>query len=96
MYNVLFGIILFKSRLKEEHMTEIVLYKRVGKNVKKYRMLYCINKSKLTQEGLAKKIGCCSSLIGALESSKISQGVSLYNLYNISKVLGVPIEKFLE
>jgi len=73
-------------------ITEKTLYKRIGKNIKKYRNL---NNKKLTQKELAKKVGVCTSLIGSLESNKINQGISVYNLYKISKVLEIPIENLL-
>ena len=68
---------------------------KVGKNIKKYRLLYNANIGPLTQKDLAECIGVSTSLIGGLESDKI-QGVSIYNLYQISKVLKVPIDKFFE
>ena len=78
-------------------MNSVELKKVVGKNVRKYRLLYnAYNKEKLTQKGLASKIGAKTPLIGALESENNNMGVSIYNLYMISKVLNVPIEKFFE
>jgi len=74
-------------------MTEQVLYKIIGQNIKKYRSL---NNKKLTQKELAKKVGVCTSLIGSLESNKINQGISIYNLYKISKELNVKIDDFLK
>ena len=74
-------------------MTEQEIYKRIGKNIKKYRNL---NNKKLTQKELAKKVGVCTSLIGSLESNKINQGISIYNLYKISKELNVKIDDFLK
>ena len=77
-------------------MTETILNKKIGKNIKKYRFLHNINNSKLTQKDLASRIGVSTSLIGSLESNKVSQGISIYNLYKISKVLNVSINKLLE
>ena len=74
-------------------MTEQEIYKTIGKNIKKYRKQ---NTQKLTQKELAEKIGVCTSLIGSLESNNINQGISIYNLYKISKVLNVPINKLIE
>ena len=74
-------------------MTEISLNKIIGKNIKKYRKL---NNNKLTQKELAEKVGVCTSLIGSLESNSINQGISVYNLYKISKVLNISINKLLE
>ena len=72
---------------------EIDVYKTIGKNIKKYRKQ---NKIKLTQKELAERVGICTSLIGGLESSNITQGISIYNLYKISKVLNVSINKLLK
>ena len=78
-------------------MTNEELKKVVGKNVRKYRLIYnAYNKEKLTQAKLASKIGAKTPLIGALESDNNNMGVSIYNLYMISQVLNVPIEKFFE
>ena len=77
-------------------MTEISLNKIIGKNIKKYRLIYNFNNEKLTQQELAKKIGVSTSLIGSMESNKTNQGISIYNLYKISEVLNVPINKLLE
>ena len=74
-------------------MTETSLNKIIGRNIKKYRKE---NKQKLTQKELAKKVGVCTSLIGSLESNNINQGISVYNLYKISKALNIPIDKFLK
>ena len=72
-------------------MTNEELKMIIGNNIKKYRIM-----SNLTQEELAKLIGCTTPLIGALESSKMCQGISVYNLYKISKALNISIEKLFE
>ena len=78
-------------------MNSVEFKKILGRNVRKYRLIYnAYNKDKLTQKGLASKIGAKTPLIGALESENNNMGVSIYNLYMISKVLNVPIEKFFE
>lgn len=78
-------------------MTKKELNKIIGKNIRKYRLIYnAYNKNKLTQAKLAEKIGAKTPLIGALESENNNIGVSIYNLYMISKVLNVPINKFFE
>ena len=78
-------------------MTNEELKKLVGRNVRKYRLIYnSCNKEKLTQEKLAEKIGARTPLIGALESENNPMGISIYTLYMISKVLNVPINKFFE
>ncbi len=76
---------------KEEQLNN-----KIGKNIKKYRLLYGINTDKFTQKDLAKKVGVSTSLIGALESNKSTQGISIYNLLKISETLKVPINKFFE
>ncbi len=77
-------------------MTEEMINKKVGNNIKRYRLLYNIDKGNMTQRELAKRIGVSTSLIGGLESNNLSQGISIYNLYKISEVLRVPINKFFE
>ena len=72
-------------------MTNVELKMIIGKNIKKYRIM-----RDLTQEELANLIECTTPLIGALESSKMCQGISVYNLYKISKVLNISIEKLFE
>ena len=70
------------------------LYSIIGKNIRYYRKLYSIIKDELTQEKLAELVNVSTALIGNLESKKTYQGISIYNLYKISKVLEVPIESF--
>ena len=77
-------------------INEQTINKKVGKNIRKYRLLYNANINNLTQKDLAEKVGVSVSLIGGLESTSINQGISLYNLYKISEVLKVPIDKFFE
>ena len=79
-------IIMFKN--------EKELYTIIGKNIRYYRKLYSLNKEELTQERLAEIANVSISLIGNLESKKTYQGISIYNLYKISLILEVPIEKF--
>ena len=70
------------------------IYSIIGKNIKYYRKLYSLNVEELTQEHLAELANVSTSLIGNLESKKTYQGISIYNLYKISLILNVPIEKF--
>ena len=77
-------------------MTEINLNELIGKNVKKYRLIHNANGGNMSQRELASIIGVSTSLIGALESRKMSQGIGMYNLYKISQTLNVPINKFFE
>lgn len=82
--------------MKENNIfkTEKELYSIIGKNIRYYRKLYSLNKKELTQEKLAEIINVSTSLIGNLESKKTYQGISIYNLYKISKTLEIPIEYF--
>ena len=69
----------------------------VGKNIKKYRLLYNINNDcNITQEKLAELINVSVSTIGSLKKKKINRGISINNLYKISMVLDTPINKFFE
>ena len=78
-------------------MNKQELNKLIGKNVKKYRLLYNTkNKNKITQVKLSEMLGVHMSLIAALESDNSTQGLSIYNLYQISKILNVRIDKFFE
>ena len=77
-------------------INEEMINNRIGRNIKRYRTLYNANVGELTQSDLAKRIGVSVSLIGGLESTNIKQGISLYNLYKISEVLNVKINKFFE
>ena len=76
--------------------TESELNFLIGKNVRKYRIIYNATVEDMPQRELAKRIGVSTPLIGALESRNSTQGVSIYKLYKISKVLNIPIEKFFE
>lgn len=72
------------------------LYRIIGTNIKYFRKLYNLEVGKMTQENLAELVDVSTALIGNLESDKIPQGISVYTLYKISKVLDTPIEKFFE
>ena len=73
-------------------ITENELKMIIGKNVRKYRKL----DGRYTQKELANLIDVTTALLGALESPNICQGISIYTLYKISKVLDVSIDKFFE
>ena len=67
--------------------SEKELFCIIGNNIKYYRKLYSITKNEITQQELANKINVSTSLIGNLESKNTYQGISVYNLYKISKIL---------
>ena len=50
--------------------------------------------NKLTQEQLAEKIDRTPAFIGHVEAPNISKAVSLDTLFDIAKVLNVPVYKF--
>ena len=77
-------------------MNEKEFNEKIGNNIRKYRLMYNANGGYMSQRELAEKIGVSVSMIGALESKNISQGVGIYNLYKISETLNVPIIKFFE
>lgn len=70
------------------------LYSTIGYNIRYYRKVFSLNKQELTQKKLAKLANVSTSLIGNLESKNTFQGISVYNLYKISKILDVPLENF--
>ena len=72
-------------------ITENELKIIIGNNVKKYR-----KQKGLTQKELACLIGVSTPLLGALESKNIIQGISVYTLYKISKILNIPIDRFFK
>lgn len=84
--------------MKEKYnaITEYELFNIIGNNIKYYRKLYSLNKEELTQERLAELVNVSTSFIGNLESKKTHQGISLHNLYKISKILEVPIDEFFK
>lgn len=77
-------------------MNEKEFNEKIGNNIRKYRLMYNANGGYMSQRELAEKIGVSVSMIGALESKNISQGVGIYNLYKISETLNVHISKFFE
>ena len=72
------------------------LFRIIGTNIKYYRKLYNLTKGKMTQEDLAECANVSTALIGNLESEKITQGVSVFTLWKISKALEIPIDKFFD
>ena len=72
------------------------LFRIIGKNIKYYRKLYSLKKGKMTQAQLAEQANVSTALIGNLESEHIEQGISVYTLWKISKVLEVPVEKLFD
>lgn len=76
-----------------KNITSKELYNIIGQNVKYYRLLYTLNKEKLTQEKLAELVDVSTTVIGGLESEKTNQGVSVLTLYKLSKALGISVDE---
>lgn len=79
-----------------EEITSAELFKVIGKNVKYYRKLYNLKVGKMTQEDLAEIVDVSTALIGGLESDKINQGISFFNLWKISNALQISIDKLFD
>ena len=79
-----------------EEISSTKLFKVIGKNIKYYRKLYNLKIGKMTQEDLAEIVDVSTALIGGLESDKINQGVSVFNLWKISNALQISIDKLFD
>lgn len=64
-------------------------YLQLGLKIAYYRKL-----RGLTQEQLAEKINRTSAFVGHIEAPNILKAVSLDTLFDISRVLNVPVFKF--
>lgn len=64
-------------------------YIQLGLKIAYYRKL-----RGLTQEQLAEKICCTPAFVGHVEAPNICKAVSLDTLFDISRVLDVPVYKF--
>ena len=67
------------------------IIKTVAKNIRKYR-----KEKEVTQEQLAVDIGVSPEFYRKFESTLGSEGITLINVYRISVVLGVSIDKFFK
>ena len=65
-------------------------YRQLGLKVAYYRKY-----KGLTQEQLAEKINKSAAFIGHLEAPNIAKAMSLDTLFDIAKVLDIPVYKFL-
>ena len=79
-----------------EEITSAELFKVIGKNIKYYRKLYNLKIGKMTQEDLAEIVDVSTALIGGLESDKINQCISVFNLWKISNALQISIDKLFD
>ncbi len=64
-------------------------YMQLGLKIAYYRKLRGI-----TQEQLAEKIDCTPAFIGHVEAPNVKKTVSLDTLFDIARVLNVPVHKF--
>ena len=74
----------------EEYIQKTELYRRVCKNIKKFRLL-----SGMTQQELSEKINISHEYLRQLESEKGQKDFSFYTLYKISLVLNVSLDAFI-
>ena len=79
------------TKFKREFNFNEKIIETVAYNVKKYRKL-----CNITQEQLAVDIGVSPEFIRKFESTRGSEGLSLFSLYKISVVLNVSIDKFFD
>ena len=67
------------------------IMKTIAKNIRKYR-----KEQKITQEQLALDIDVSPEFYRRFESTLGKEGISLINVYKISVILNVRIDKFFE
>ena len=67
------------------------IIKTVAKNIRKYR-----KEKNVTQEQLAVDVGVSPEFYRKFESTLGSEGITLINVYRISVVLDISIDKFFE
>ena len=78
-----------KLILKEQIFTEEALYSSVGNQIKKYQQKSC-----MTQEVLAEKIGVDQRYMSMIENGKSKTSLGTY--LRISSVLNIPIQALLK
>lgn len=79
------------ARFKRDFDFNEDIIKTVAVNIRKYR-----KEQKLTQEQLALDIDVSPEFYRRFESTLGSEGISLINVYKISIVLNISIEKLFE
>lgn len=75
--------------VKEQIFTEEALYYSVGNQIKRYRQKSC-----MTQEVLAEKIGVDQRYMSMIENGKSKTSLGTY--LRISRVLNIPIQALLK
>lgn len=79
------------ATFKREFNFNNEIIKTVAKNIRKYR-----KERKITQEQLAIDIDVSPEFYRRFETTLGSEGISLVNVYKISVVLDIRIDKFFE
>ena len=73
-----------------EYILKNELYKKVCKNIKKFRL-----QSGMTQQALSEKINMSHEYLRQLESEKGQKDFTFYTLYKISLVLNISLDAFV-
>lgn len=79
------------TKFKREFSFDDEIIKTVAKNIRKYR-----KEKNITQEQIAVDIGVSPEFYRRFESTLGREGISLINVYKISIVLDIRIDKFFE
>ena len=77
--------------MKDNQNPKIDIYKRISKNIKKYR-----NQKKITQKELAQKTGYSYSYIRRIEGENCSKNFSILTVYNICEALDIEISSIFQ
>lgn len=77
--------------MDKDYKFNIAMYKTVGKNIKKYRELKGLSLDKLCKYADIKE-----EYLNDFENLKDNLTISIYDLYKISVILDVSIDKFFE
>lgn len=79
------------TKFKRDFLFDDEIIKTVAKNIRKYR-----KQNNITQEQIVIDIGVSPEFYRKFESTFGSEGISLINVYKISVVLNIRIDKFFE
>ena len=79
------------ATFKRDFVFNDEIMKTIAKNIRKYR-----KEQKITQEQLALDIDVSPEFYRRFESTLGKEGISLINVYKISVILNVRIDKFFE
>lgn len=82
-------MVLIKYTIYPKIMEIDEIYRKIGNNIKKYRL--CAG---LTQEQLSEKINANQKFIGHVE--RVERYIGLKKIIKISEILNVPLKKFFD